>query len=391
MFAFDSLRTKCKKITTLVRYFFYFKGIVICAPYPHEQYLEEGFFQRIKAIDLILSDLPRLYVECGYFDKQPSRAAFDKIDENCAIVRYTRSRWKTVAVRLFAWCCILKSRKLYMHVVWYMRPFLKAFHLPFIRKYLDIHGVPSEECRLEKKYHAAYIHEQLEALGIQKSTYCIVVTNAMEAFYKEKYQDMVGCDFLILPIVPDMGEVNPQSKSATIRPTIVYAGNASGWQQLPKMAEVVAKTAQEYSYRIFCNPPEAFSSLLPDEVLAQIELGQKSHKEILAIYPDCHYGFVLRADDIVNKVACPTKLVEYLAFGVIPIVDTPDIGDFSSLGMRYLTVEQLLRHDLPTDKQRMQMVQENRACYEALRMKNALGAENLRELLSGSSSTRSMR
>jgi hypothetical protein len=38
----------------------------------------------------------------------------------------------------------------------------------------------------------------------------------------------------------------------------------------------------------------------------------------------------------------PTKLYEYICYGVVPIVLSPDIGDFVELGYRYLRVEDLL-------------------------------------------------
>ena len=35
-----------------------------------------------------------------------------------------------------------------------------------------------------------------------------------------------------------------------------------------------------------------------------------------------------REEILVNAVACPTKLVEYMYWGVVPVVITPNIGDF---------------------------------------------------------------
>ena len=53
----------------------------------------------------------------------------------------------------------------------------------------------------------------------------------------------------------------------------------------------------------------------------------------------CHLGFVLRDDVLVNRVACPTKLLEYIQYGVLPIVLSDAIGDFKELGYKYIGLD----------------------------------------------------
>lgn len=59
---------------------------------------------------------------------------------------------------------------------------------------------------------------------------------------------------------------------------------------------------------------------------------------VLAILNKRYYVFVLRDDILVNQVACPTKIVEYLNYGIIPIVLSENIGDFKELGYEYLSI-----------------------------------------------------
>ena len=42
-----------------------------------------------------------------------------------------------------------------------------------------------------------------------------------------------------------------------------------------------------------------------------------------------------------NKVSNPTKLSEYLAFGITPIVLNPDVGDYFAMGYDYITLEDI--------------------------------------------------
>jgi hypothetical protein len=99
------------------------------------------------------------------------------------------------------------------------------------------------------------------------------------------------------------------------------------------------------------------------------------------VYSECHYGLILRQDDPVNHVACPTKLIEYLAYGVVPVVDSPRIGDFLELGMRYVTLADLESGNLPQEEERREMARANYAVFERLREQYQEGCLNLRRAL----------
>ena len=59
------------------------------------------------------------------------------------------------------------------------------------------------------------------------------------------------------------------------------------------------------------------------------------------IYNIFHYGFVLRDDIAVNNAACSTKLVEYMNYGIVPIVLSDIIGDFKEYGYDRISVEDM--------------------------------------------------
>jgi hypothetical protein len=91
-------------------------------------------------------------------------------------------------------------------------------------------------------------------------------------------------------------------------------------------------------YYILTGDADTFRGLLNkyNIPLESITLKSVKPEELSYYYKKCHYGFILRDDMVVNAVACPTKLVEYLYYGIIPIVKSPRIGDFSSRGYEYI-------------------------------------------------------
>jgi hypothetical protein len=97
-------------------------------------------------------------------------------------------------------------------------------------------------------------------------------------------------------------------------------------------------------------------------------------------YARADLGFVLRSESIVNRVACPTKLIEYMRFGIVPIVISPKIGDFEDYGYQFVTLEEFEQGIIPSRSQLAEMAQANFAVLHRLQDEFRSGAEVLRRL-----------
>lgn len=71
-----------------------------------------------------------------------------------------------------------------------------------------------------------------------------------------------------------------------------------------------------------------------------ISIKSVSPLELESYYKESHYGFILRDDILVNRVACPTKLIEYLGYGINPIILSEKIGDFEDFGYEHIRLDQ---------------------------------------------------
>ena len=148
------------------------------------------------------------------------------------------------------------------------------------------------------------------------------------------------------------------------------------------MLELIRDTSSRYNYVVLTpNPSEIIEGLAShglDAPCAGIRVTSASHDEVLAAYPGCDFGLVLRAKNVVNRVACPTKLIEYLAHGVIPVLASAEIGDLASLGMRFITDEQLRNGPIPCLSERRAMAQANFALLERLSATSHAGISQIR-------------
>jgi hypothetical protein len=122
---------------------------------------------------------------------------------------------------------------------------------------------------------------------------------------------------------------------------VIYSGNCQKWQNIDLMLEVIKKNrCKHLEYIILTGEPSVFEEKMQKvgiiKNLWNISVLSVKPFELPQYYNKAHYGFILRDDIAVNQVANPTKMLEYLNFGIIPIVKSPQIGDFASLGYDYL-------------------------------------------------------
>ena len=106
--------------------------------------------------------------------------------------------------------------------------------------------------------------------------------------------------------------------------------------------------------------------------LVSINVLSVQPSQLSEYYQKANYGFILRDDITVNNVACPTKLVEYLNYGIIPIVLSDKIGDFKELGYEYISVQDF-SVDLPILKSKInQKLVENFRIINSLNLKDRI-------------------
>lgn len=360
------------------RFIAQFDGIVFFGGYFYPERQSDGYFQRIQIVDRLFSDRWRLYVEG---DSLKGRNIwFDRPEPGVLVLRVNGSKKRRALVRLLVLLAVLRSRKVYFHSVLRMFDYhFGAFlRLPFIKAAVDIHGVVPEEFRMHNDFYSALIYENQERNAVQRAGLVIVVTEAMRQYLQQKFRQALKAQSTCFPMFPSLTPAQAERPLFDGMPVVVYAGGLHKWQQVPKMVDAIIKTAACCNHRFYTPEPEVVRAMLPAGLVDKVTVEAKAHAELMDLYSACHYGFILREDIIVNRVACPTKLVEYLAMGIVPIVDSEDIGDFKAMGMQFVRLTDFLGGILPDEPRRLEMAAANFAVYEALKRVREAGANDIR-------------
>lgn len=363
------------------RFLIKLNGIVFFGGYPFLEREKDGYYQRIRVLDTIFRDRWRIYVDNVDL---PGRDGWYEVPAVKTLILRTRSRGKnSLKARICLLLIVLRTRKLYFHSILSIPGINYLWKFPLIKRILDFHGVVPEEFEFQGDVSNSKIYNEIEKEAVLRSDHIIVVTDAMRKHIESKYHPMGTGKFISLPIFHDLKIFNSTKPYLKDKPVIVYAGGLQKWQQVPKMIDAIRETHNFIQYKFLCPQPQEFIKMLP-EVLKDnpaLEVDSRPFTEITQVYRTSHYGFILREDILVNRVACPTKLIEYLAMGVVPILESEEIGDFKTLGMRYIKLTSLLNNDLPDEANRQIMAEANIEVYERLRSQYEAGIISLRKVL----------
>ena len=342
--------------------------VSVLAPWYEDNTLShgEGYIRRImEADERILSDLFCIYFyECPYY--RVSQIVADRISDNRIYIRYNANytSQRTFVETLMAACGVCYSHSV-LRIVPCENPerqnrWLNIF-TDDIRHILDVHGAVVEESVLHGNEDDAVWVKKAEELYFKSIKGAIVVTESMRRHFANKY----SCDnricFFLIPFLSEAMVCDKETNtSKATRLTVVYAGGVQAWQNILLMQQVVKSQSQLADYYMFVSEPDVFVKLWEKEPIPEnVVIKTGNPDEIRKIYRQAHYGFILRDDNIINRIACPAKIMEYIQFGIVPIMKFAEIGDFKTWGLKYWPVEKLMNGELPQEHERALMCKSN--------------------------------
>jgi hypothetical protein len=326
--------------------------ILILGHFPDRENEQEGMVQRISAIDNLLSSFERTYIatpkifDTAHKIKHPLKWMFGKLQSVKQVVDHKVTVFRKIDERTLG-VLMAEAQAIYIHSLYFLQnipPDLLQKH--GAKTFLDIHGCVVEET-IQMQWRAKEITalSRAEENAFQHIGHLITVSDKMAAFYKTKYAPRGS--FYILPIFSNQQCSRPRKPNAGSKPTIIYSGGTQIWQNVERMVSTISETIHKYTYLVVTPSIEVFESMLEHEVRENMTIVSVPKKEVANYYAQADFGFVLRDDNIVNAVSCPTKIIEYIQNGIVPVVLQPEIGDFNTMGYSYVLNETLLRGDLP--------------------------------------------
>lgn len=189
-----------------------------------------------------------------------------------------------------------------------------------------IQGVVPEEAIMKGYAKYRYIvHSFLEYITLRKSKLVFLCSDAMKKHYEKKYRIGISSKSIIMPCFNETGVDlasfhNPEKYQ---KDTFLYIGTLNVWQCFEETLQIYKaieekKLGETCLYIYTPSQVKAIAALKKYKV-KNYKVGYLPAEQLGKNIGKFKYGFVLRRNNIVNQVATPTKLSNYIAHGIIPI------------------------------------------------------------------------
>ncbi len=322
--------------------------ILFVAPCPHVSGPLGGFIRRVAEVDDLLGS--------DYYHKDylvlAGRKQLSGFRVRCGPATAYHFNWwlHRRAVRRLA----RKYHRVYVHSVYEAQKVLYLYTDASVRVYTDMHGVvPEEELMFGHKDKMAGLN-RVESVVIEQSEKIVVSSTAMREHFEHKYGRRLD-NSIVVPYLYRDDRAQCILRSSELREdlglsdtdvVVIFSGTLVRYNRIDHMLKViqVALSCKRLVFVLLTDQPDELSKRVR-------EMGIHNERVIVRSVPasdvGCYYalaraGFVLREDNVVNKVSCPAKMVEYLAYGLYPIVESPYIGDFCQQGYEYIAMSSML-------------------------------------------------
>ena len=221
---------------------------------------------------------------------------------------------------------------------------LVALHY-FLRGYKNIviwyQGVVPEESYLRNRSKIrSSVLSIIELIGLKSAKACFFVSDEMLKHYEQKYHMSLKCKSYIMPCFNEIGlnkeAFRNESKSSSCE--FLYAGSLNEWQCFRQTAELYAHIEQKAlaptKFCVYTREKEKAQRIIDELNIKSYIVDYVDSRELANRIKSCRYGFVLRENSIINRVATPTKFSNYLANGITPIF-SDCLKSFNSIHKKY--------------------------------------------------------
>lgn len=203
----------------------------------------------------------------------------------------------------------------------------------------DCHGTEPNEFQLNNPgirgrflYH---LLSRLEKKVIDRSSLVITVSKKQFQLWGD-----ISKNHVLLPMLPSNIFFDENNYRNVIRIQLgikfdeevyVYSGQNQKWQMCEKTIEIyktISVKRKNTRLIIYTRQIDFFENLVKKMGILNAIIMNVSYHDMPQYLDACDFGFCIRNESVINRVASPTKILEYLSRNVMPII-TDTVGDFS--------------------------------------------------------------
>jgi glycosyltransferase involved in cell wall biosynthesis len=353
--------------------------LLILAPFPDPQRPAEGVAARVLSMDSVFSGIPRIYLhpDRSHRGNPIIREQSKEITVyQCHPVRHL------LLIRKLA----SETSLIYCHTSYFSA---HVFHILFRRRFiLDLHGIVPEEAHLVGRHVTAIFWRQFERMLLPAAWKIVTVTESMSRHVVATYGKSLFERTLVIPIFDKESgtKITPIDWEAKDPKTVIYAGGWHKWQNISLMLRTARELKDRFRFVFVLSGLDGFRSAFKSELTGLEDDGVQfltlPKHSLFERYRRASFGLLLRTDDPVNRVACPTKLIEYMHFQIVPVLCSTRVGDFGEDPFfGYLSYADFLSGTVPSSNNRKVLTQNNLIVLEKMEKRARQARQALRGMV----------
>lgn len=185
-------------------------------------------------------------------------------------------------------------------------------------------GIWPEESYMRNHNKVSYwVCGLIEKHALKEAERVFAVSNSQVRHYEKKYRLSLRDKTYVMPCSNEtMHEESFFFEGKYENPVFVYAGSLAKYQCIDMMLEAFSRIQQvqpNSSLLFYTGQQDEARALIEQWDLNNVTIGYAVSDELGTVLAKAKYGFVIRDDSEVNKVATPTKISSYISNGVIPV------------------------------------------------------------------------
>ena len=159
----------------------------------------------------------------------------------------------------------------------------------------------------------------------------------VSGYMRQYYEEMGECSFAgksyLMPCFNEEYDESIYDSKDYSKKTFTYVGSLDLWQcfeQTAMLYKQIEKAIPEARFKVLTFDTANAERIIKDKGIKHYEVKCVPKEEVKNELKSVNYGFIIREDNMVNRVATPTKISSYMSAGVIPIFSTC-LKDFTAL------------------------------------------------------------
>jgi|SaaInl8_200m_RNA_FD_contig_71_568488_length_3710_multi_5_in_0_out_0_2 glycosyltransferase involved in cell wall biosynthesis len=244
---------------------------------------------------------------------------------------------------------LIRKKKEYdiIHVRSYIPMFFILLLKPFIKSKIifDMRGVLPEEFLLRSnnlKYKIfSKVFKLFEQYFVKVSDSIITVSNNFKEYILDEHPFL---DKNCINVIPTYSKNNNFKDSEYINCKLkyfdneeidlyVYSGSLEVWQKFDEVIKIfdhISKDNKNARLVVFTKDNKNAEQLLKKSINQNLfKVDSLNYDQLILSLPSCDYGFLIRDENIVNKVSSPIKFSDYVNANIF-VLASNNIGDISN-------------------------------------------------------------